>query len=206
MISVVIQAGGASRRMGQDKGLVKLAGQPLVQHVLDRVAHLGDEVCITTNRPQAYAFLGLPTASDPEPGLGALVGLRTALQAVRGDTVLVVACDMPFLEPSLLRHLLSRAGEADVVIPRRNGEFEPLHAVYRRSCLTALEAALARGEARMISFFPDVRLLPIDQAELASYDPEGLSFFNVNTPDDLIRAERHLRAASSQPKEDIHDA
>jgi len=206
MISIVIQAGGVSRRMGQDKGLVQLGGRPLVQHVLDRVAQLGDEVCITTNRPQAYAFLGVPTAADPQPGLGALAGLRTALHAARGDTVLVVACDMPFLEPALLRHLLSRSGEAEVIIPRRHGEFEPLHAVYRRSCLTALEAALARGEARMISFFPDVRLLPIDQPELAAYDPEGLSFFNVNTPDDLIRAERHLQAASSQPTEDIHDA
>ena len=58
----------------------------------------------------------------------------------------------------------------------------------------------------MISFFPDVRLLPIDQPELAAYDPEGLSFFNVNTPDDLIRAERHLQAAASQPTEDVHDA
>ena len=102
--------------MGRDKGLVQLAGRPLVQHVLDRVAQLGDEVCITTNRPQAYAFLGVPTASDPQPGLGALAGLRTALQAARSDTVLVVACDMPFLEPALLRHLLSRSGEAEVVI------------------------------------------------------------------------------------------
>lgn len=205
MISVVIQAGGESRRMGQDKGLVELAGRPLVQHVLDRVGQLGDEVWITTNRPQAYAFLGTPIASDPQPGLGALVGLRTALRAARGDTVLVVACDLPFLQPALLQHLLSLAGEADVVIPRRDGKFEPLHAVYRRSCLTALEAALARGDSRMISFFPDVRLLPVDESDLALYDPEGLSFFNVNTPDDLIRAERQLQAASSQPTEDQHD-
>lgn len=180
--------------MGQDKGLVSLAGRPLVQHVLDRVRPLGDELWITTNRPEAYAFLGVPTASDPQPGLGALVGLRTALQAARGETVLLVACDMPFLQPPLLHYLLSRAGEADVVIPRRGGEFEPLHAVYRRDCLGAVEAALARGDSRMISFFPEVHLLPIDDAELAVRDPDGRSFFNVNTPDDLLRAEHLLLA------------
>lgn len=206
MVSVVIQAGGESRRMGQDKGLVQLAGRPLVQHVLDRVRSLGDELWITTNRPESYAFLGVPTASDPEPGLGALAGLRTALRAARADTVLVVACDMPFLQPALLRYLLSRAGEADIVIPRRGGEFEPLHAVYQRTCLPALEAALARGEARMISFFPDVRLLPVDPPQLAAYDPAGLSFFNINTPDDLSQAERQLLAAASPSMEDSHDA
>jgi molybdenum cofactor guanylyltransferase len=205
MISAVIQAGGESRRMGQDKGLVHLAGRPLVQHVLDRIRPLADDIWITTNRPQAYAFLGVPTAADPQPGLGALAGLRTALNAALGDTVLVVACDMPFLQPALLRYLLSRAGEAEVVIPRRNGEYEPLHAVYRRGCLPALDAALARGEARLISFFPDVRLLAIDSAELVTYDPAGLSFFNVNTPDDLSQAERQLKAISSESTENAHD-
>lgn len=201
MISVVIQAGGQSRRMGQDKGLLLLAGKPLVRHVIDRAGSLGDELWITTNRPQAYAFLGVPTASDPQPGLGALVGLRTALRAARGDTVLVVACDMPFLQPNLLRYLLSRAAEADVIIPRRGGEFEPLHAVYRRGCLGHVESALERGESRMISFFPDVRLLTVEETDLAAYDPEGLSFFNVNTPNDLALAERRLRAASRSPTE-----
>jgi molybdenum cofactor guanylyltransferase len=205
MISVVIQAGGGSRRMGKDKGLVLLAGRPMVHHVIDRVRPLGSEVWITTNRPDAYAFLGVPMASDAQPGQGALAGLRTALQAARGDTVLVVACDMPFLQPALLQHLLDRAGEADIVIPRRNGEYEPLHAVYQRRCLLAVEAALARGDSRMISFFPDVRLLSIEPSELNRFDPDGLSFFNVNTPDDLAEAERLLRAASP-PTEDMHDA
>jgi molybdenum cofactor guanylyltransferase len=205
MITVVIQAGGESRRMGKDKGLVSLAGRPLVHHVIDRVRSLGSELWITTNRPDAYAFLGVPTASDAQPGQGALAGLRTALQAARGDTVLVVACDMPFLHPPLLQHLLDRAAEADIVIPRRAGEYEPLHAVYQRTCLVAVEAALARGDSRMISFFPDVRLLPIEPPELTRFDPDGRSFFNINTPDDLAEAERLLRAASP-PMEDMHDA
>ena len=151
---------------------------------------------ITTNRPQAYAYLGLPMASDPEPGLGALVGLRTALAAARHETVLVLACDMPFVQPDLLTHLLQQADQADVVIPRRGGEFEPLHAVYARACLPRIQARLEGGEFRMISFFPDVRVLAVEEATLTALDPTGLSFFNINTPDDLLRAEQLLNDPS----------
>ncbi len=182
--------------MGQDKGLCLLAGKPLVQHVIDRVRGLGDELWITTNHPEDYAPFGIPTVSDPHPGMGALVGLRTALLAARGEAVLLVACDMPFLNLALLRYLLARAGEADVVIPRRGGEFEPLHAVYARTCREPVQSALDRGQARMISFFSDVRILPIEQSDLDRIDPDGLSFFNINTPQDLAQAERRLRPAA----------
>ncbi|MEW6569361.1 MAG: molybdenum cofactor guanylyltransferase [Chloroflexota bacterium] len=194
MVTVAIQAGGRSRRMGRDKGLVPLAGKPLIQHLLDRVAGLGDEILVTTNRPDDYAFLGVRLASDPVPGAGALAGLHTALEAARGQTVIVLACDMPFVSRPLLEHLLklARQGEAQVVVPRRGREYEPLHAVYARACLAAIEAAQAAGEGRMISFFSRVRVAAVEEDELVRYDPEGLSFFNVNTPEDLAQAERIL--------------
>lgn len=192
MITVAVQAGGRSERMGRDKGLAPLGGRPLIAHLLERVAGLGDEILITTNRPDDYAFLGLRTARDAEPGAGALAGLETALAAAQGETVLVLACDMPFVSRPLLEHLLSLAGRAEAVIPQRGGEFEPLHAVYARACLPAVQAARAAGRRRVISFFDNVSVLAVDEATLARFDPQGLSFFNVNTPDDLARAEAWL--------------
>jgi len=192
MLTVAIQAGGQSRRMGADKGLMPLRGMPLIEHLISRVSGLGDELLITTNNPSGYAYLGLPMASDPSPGGGALVGLHTALSAAHGEQVLVLACDMPFVQRPLLMHLLTLSSEADIVIPRRAGEFEPLHAVYARSCLSAVQEALEGGEKRTIGFFPRVRVLPVEEDELRRFDPHGLSFFNINTPQDLAQAERTL--------------
>jgi molybdenum cofactor guanylyltransferase len=194
MITLAIQAGGQSRRMGRDKGLVRLGGRPLALHVIDSLRPLADDLLITTNHPEAYAAFGVRTAGDPEPGAGALHGLATALEAARGDRVLVVACDMPFVVPALASHLLSLLSEHDAAVPRRAGEFEPLLAAYRRACLPAIQAALAAGQRRVISFFPAIRLRAVDEDELRPFDPAGQSFFNVNTREDLQEAERRLIA------------
>lgn len=190
MLTVAIQAGGQSRRMGRDKGLVLLHGRPLVRHLLDRVADLGDEVLITTNQPEDYAFLGARLIPDRSPGAGALSGLRTALQAAHGDKVLVLACDMPFVSRPLLIHLIELAPQADVVIPRPGGEYEPMHAIYDKGCLPEIEASLKAGDMRMISFFPRVRVLVVEDDVLGRLDPGGRSFFNINTPADLAQAEQ----------------
>jgi molybdenum cofactor guanylyltransferase len=200
MVSVAIQAGGRSERMGGDKALVQLAGRPLITHVLERVAPLGDEVLVTTNSADDYAFLGLRLVEDERPGAGALAGLQTALRAARYDVVLVLACDLPFVCVPLLEHMLRLTSQADVVIPRWRGEFEPLHAVYRRTCLPAVELALAEGPQRMISFLPAVRSTVVEEDQVAAFDPQGLTFFNINTPDDLLTAERIL--ATAPPAED----
>lgn len=195
MISVVIQAGGRSSRMGRDKGLVALAGRPMIAHVIERVGDLGDELLITTNDPAGYAFLGLPTASDAEPGSGALPGLQTALRAARGEFVLLVACDMPFLDRALLAYQLSLAPQADVVVPRWDGRFQPMHAVYRRAaCLTAVTAALDNGEMRMISWYSQVDVRAVPETAVAQYSPDGRTFFNVNTPEELAQAAAWLDA------------
>lgn len=189
MISVAIQAGGPSRRMGRDKALVPLLGKPLIEHVLDRVEGLGAEVIITTNAPEKYSHLNARLASDRHPGRGALAGLQTALHAALGDAVLVLGCDMPFLNLPLLKHLISLSSQADVIIPKRSVGYEPLHALYSSQCLPAVDLALAAGERKVIAFFPHVRVLVVDEPELSRFDPQGLSFFNINTPEDLLTAE-----------------
>jgi molybdopterin-guanine dinucleotide biosynthesis protein A len=177
--------------MGPDKAFALLAGTPLIEHLLAKVEGFGDEVIVTTNRPHAYAHLGLPLFTDPTPGLGALQGLHTALSAAQGDKVLVLACDMPFVQRDLMAHLLRLANQADVVIPKWQNHFEPLHAVYdKAACLPAVEEALAAGEKRVTSILPKVRVLTVEDDELTRFDPSNMSFFNVNSWADLEQAER----------------
>jgi molybdopterin-guanine dinucleotide biosynthesis protein A len=193
VITIAIQAGGLSSRMGSDKAAIKLAGIPLIEHVLARVEGLGDEILITTNHPDEYTYLHKRLVPDLTPGVGVLEGLHTALSAAAGNLVLVLACDMPFVSRPLLKHMLHLANDFDVVIPKHYEMYEPLHAVYRkRICLAAVERALAAGERRMISFLPGLNVHTLDRLGLAHLDPEGLSIFNINTPDDLNYAEQFL--------------
>ena len=197
MLTIAIQAGGQSSRMGRDKGLIPLGGMSLIEHVLHGVEGLGDEVLITTNQPDAYAFLGMRMAEDRQPGAGALDGLLTALEAAHGERVLLLACDMPFVNRALLEHMLAIRTDAEVVIPERGERLQPMHAIYAKSCVGPVSEALENGEKRMISFFPHVRTRIVEQEVLDQYDPDGLSFFNANTPEDLTRAEKLLSELGS---------
>jgi molybdopterin-guanine dinucleotide biosynthesis protein A len=183
--TIVIQAGGESRRMGQDKALLSFLGQPLIQRVIDRVVGLADELLVTTNRPADYQFLGLPLIPDILPGRGALGGLCTALQAASHDCVMVLACDMPFVNPFLLaleRDLLL-AGDVDGVMPRTAAGLEPFHAVYRRAtCLLPAQEALKAGQWRADAWFERVKFRYVEIDEILQVDPQLLSFKNVNTP------------------------
>jgi molybdopterin-guanine dinucleotide biosynthesis protein A len=190
--TIVIQAGGQSSRMQQDKALMPFLGQPLIARQAARLKEAGQTVIVITNQPQAYAFLGLPMYSDLLPGSGLLGGLYTALSVVSSPLMAVVACDMPFLQPHLLlaqRDLLLRE-DADVVVPRSPSGLEPMHMVYRRAaCLPAVQAALEQGERRMISWFRAVRVREMSPEELAACDPQFTSFVNVNTPEEFQAAE-----------------
>ncbi len=192
MLTISIQAGGNSRRMGQDKALLPFAGQPLIVRLVERLRPFADQLIVTTNRPQDYAFLSLPLYPDVKPGLGALGGLLTALQAAQMPYVGVVACDMPFAHGGLLRFGASylERHRADVFIPQSAQGLEPLHAVYRReTCLPAVEAALQRGKRRMIAWFADVHVVTAGRALWGRWDEEGVLFWNVNTPDEFRAAE-----------------
>lgn len=196
MLTLVIQAGGESKRMGKDKALVEFLGQPLIQRVIERLSHLADEVLVTTNRPEAYYFLGLPLFGDVYPGRGALGGLYTALHCAQHPLVAVVACDMPFASATLLaaeRDLLLTSG-SDAVIPQTRDGSEPFHAVYRReTCLPAIQRAIATDRWRVDSWFGDVRLRWMTVDEIAAYDPDGRAFWNINTPQELREAEALAR-------------
>jgi len=193
MLTIVIQAGGESRRMGQDKALLPFLSQTLIERVVERVRPLADELLVTTNQPEAYGFLGLRLVPDLFPGRGALGGVYTALKSAAHPLVAIVACDMPFANPGLFaaeRDLLL-SSEADITIPFSGEGLEPFHAVYRReTCLPASEAALKAGNWRVDSWFGKVKVRILQPDEIQQYDPQFLCFRNVNTPEELTEAER----------------
>jgi molybdopterin-guanine dinucleotide biosynthesis protein A len=193
MLTVCIQAGGESSRMGEDKALKTFLGRPLIQRVVERLSSVADEMIVTTNRPGDYAFLKLPLFSDLRPGRGALGGLYTALASAEHPLVAVVACDMPFASATLLEAASSLLleKEVDVVIPRSEEGYEPLHAVYRRAtCLPAIEAAINADQWKVVSWFPQVKIHTLTSDEIKRYDLLGLAFWNVNTPEEFAEAEK----------------
>jgi molybdopterin-guanine dinucleotide biosynthesis protein A len=202
MLTLAIQAGGASTRMGQDKALMDFGGVPLIEHLLTRLGSLAAETLITANYHAGYRYLGVRLVPDLIPGRGALGGLFTALHAASQPLVAVVACDMPFASRALLvacRDLLIAQPDYDAVIPSSEHGLEPLHAVYRRAaCLPPIRAALDAGQWKAIAWHAQARIHILSPAETARHDPEGLAFANVNTPAELEWARQHLGGQSSR--------
>jgi molybdopterin-guanine dinucleotide biosynthesis protein A len=188
-VTGVVQAGGRSTRMGgEPKALLELGGRRIIERVIDAVRPNVHDLLLVTNTPELYAFLGVPMVPDAHPGRGSLGGIYSGLRAAPGDAAFTVACDMPFLHPGVVRLVVERAGEADVVIPRCGDQLETLHACYGRACLAPIEARLAAGRLKITGFFEEVRVLEIAEAEVARFRDPALVFMNVNTPDELARA------------------
>jgi molybdopterin-guanine dinucleotide biosynthesis protein A len=196
-VTVALLAGGKSSRMGTDKSFVRVLGRPLIEEVLAQVAGLGSETLIVTNRPDDYRYLGLPLFSDVLPDKGALGGIYTALHSATQPYVFCLACDMPFIVRPLLDYFVTLLPDAnaDVIMPRLGAEAEPFRALYARTCLAPIRAALDAGKMRVISFFPEVRMRFVDEPEIDRFDPAHRSFFNVNTPEDLAQARRLAESA-----------
>ena len=197
MLTLAIQAGGKSSRMGQDKALMPFQGVPLIQYVMERLAPIADEIIITTNAPDSYHFLDVPLYPDIRPDRGALGGLYTALSFAKGDFVAVVACDMPFASKQFFltaSKLISESG-ADVIIPQTEYGYEPLHALYRRdACIPPIEAALDADKWKVISWFDQVKVHALSPEESAVFNPDGLTFWNLNTPEDFASAEKNFQS------------
>jgi molybdenum cofactor guanylyltransferase len=192
-LTVAIIAGGKSSRMGTDKSFVPLLGKPLIEQLLSSVGDLGqDETILITNRPSDYAYLGLTMYEDVLPERGSLGGIYTALYHSSQFYTLALACDMPFVNPSLLRHMagLRRGDLFDVIVPRVEGYPEGLHAIYSKACLQPVRERLDADQLKVIGFYERVRVRYLDEAECQRFDPKGLSFYNVNTPEELADAQR----------------
>lgn len=191
MISVAILAGGQSRRMGQDKAFLKVGQQMTIERVIARVRHLTDDLIISTNSPDQYRQFGWRMVGDVYPGKAALGGIYSAIRAARHQHVLVVACDLPFLNARLLQYMAGMAHTADVIAPLINPpQPETTHTIYSKSCLPAIESRLQANRLRIIGFFGEVNVRYLDRAEIVRFDPELHSFINMNTPEDWERVKK----------------
>ena len=178
--------------MGQNKALILFLGKPLIQRVIEQVTTIANEMMIITNDPTEYEFTGLTLVADRLPGHGVLGGLYTSLIEAKQPFVASIACDMPFVSPSLLKieYDLLLAENVDVVIPESASGLEPLHAIFRRdTCLPFVEEAIQQDERRLIGWFHQVKVRIMSRAEVAAVDPDERAFININTPADLALAE-----------------
>jgi len=187
-ISVIVLAGGASQRMGSNKALLP-AGEheTLVGRVVANLRVLSDDLILVSNSPELYADLPVRHAADQFQGAGPLAGLHAGLLAARHPWVFVAACDMPLVDHRLVRYMMILTTGHDAVVPRIGESVEPLHALYSRACLPAIEARLLNDQRRVISFYPDVRVRYVDASEIAIFDRAGRTFSNANTPEDWER-------------------
>jgi molybdopterin-guanine dinucleotide biosynthesis protein A len=188
-----ILAGGLSKRMGTNKALLRLQpGAPtLIEIVAARLREAGLEggLLVVANAPEDYTFLGLPVVPDEIPNSGPLGGILTALHHSIYERVLVVACDMPLLNPALLAYMARLPTSADVVIPRWTGHnglprLETLHALYTRRCIAPILKRIQAGQLSIHGLLDDVYVHYVEEEELRALDPDLNSFRNINSPGD----------------------
>lgn len=199
-ITGVILAGGESRRMGSDKSLLPIQGARFIDHVYSRMAALFEEVIIVTNSPDLYNEIDCRKVPDIYYAQGALAGVHSGLAHAKQEQVFVVGCDMPFISAAVVQQICSHADEGDLVIPHSSSGHEPLHALYSKSCLPAMEKVLDAGQKRIMLFFDRVKLVELPASEIRHLDPQEQSFQNINTPEDYFRLRGTLiRSVETEP-------
>ena len=184
-VTGVILAGGKSSRYGTNKAFAKINGIPLIENVIRVMRSLFQDLVLITNTPDEYAYLELPMYEDLIEDLGPIGGIYTALNSITNDAGFFVACDMPSLNPGLIRYMVGIRDDFDVVVPKISWKMETLHALYSRRCLPAVKRLIDLREYQTIRFFPVVSVRHVKENEIRRFDPELRSFFNVNRPEEL---------------------
>ena len=191
-VTGVLLAGGQSRRLGRDKAVEPFMGEPLMARVAARLSQVCSQLVVVVAEESRARELPIPAGAkvvtDAYPGKGSLGGIYSGIHASSSQWVVVTACDMPFLNVRLFEHMLSLRPGHDVVAPVVEGRPEPTHAAYSKACLAAIRARLERDQLKITGFFDDVRVRYVPEDEVKRFDPELLTFFNVNNQEDLDRA------------------
>jgi molybdenum cofactor guanylyltransferase len=188
--SAVVLAGGRSSRMGTPKALLEFDGTPLIAHLVRTLRALVHDVVVVAAPEQDLPPLDAAIVRDTVAYQGPVGGLYYGLSAAREELSFVTSCDAVFLSPTVISFLLSQAEDHDVVVPFWEGRFQPLHAVYRKSVVPVLADQLARGDLRPVHLFDHVRTRRVEEPALRQVDPEGATFFNMNSPEDYAEAQR----------------
>lgn len=191
-VTGVILSGGQSSRMGQNKALMRLGERRLIDRVVDVLSEVFTELLLVTNTPDVYADLGLAMAGDIFPHKGSLGGIYSAIHHAATPYCFVVACDMPFLNTTVMRYMMSQMTGYDVVMPDIEGNTQPLHAIYSKACLIPIQQRLVANRLKIVGFLPDVRVRTVTTDEIQHFDPQLLAFQNLNTPEEFQMAAERL--------------
>ena len=198
--SAIILAGGKSTRLGRDKASELLLGVSLLQRVVTQIEGLAGEIVIVHAAgqalPQIETSASLRVVEDVYADSGPLGGIFSGLSAITSRRALTVACDMPLLQSDLLAGLLLLASDDyDAVVPTNDMYLpEPVCAVYTTRCLPATQSQLGAGALKVALFLDMVRVRYVPPTEWRAWDPDGLSFLNINREADLHRAEALLQS------------
>ena len=187
-IGYIILAGGKSKRLGRNKLNEAIGGITLINRVINVLSAFDGEIILVTaedsSLPDTFTYAKISKVQDLYPGKGMIGGIITGLSASKNFYNLVVASDMPFLSPALIRYMISNAKGNDLVAYKNQNELEPLHAIYSKNCLPILEEIMLK-DRRIFELLGQVKVRYLSPAEINQYDPKKISFFNVNTEADL---------------------
>jgi len=200
-ISCIVLAGGKGIRLGRNKVTVNIGNKSLLQRVVSNLSFLDADIIVVTAKkeplPQNIDYPRLKVIGDVYPGKGSLGGIYSGLKVSDSFHNLVVACDMPFLGRDLIQYMIEVSEDNDVVVPRLGDRIEPLHAIYSKDCIPPIEDLFNQGELQIFRFFPFVKMRYVEEEEINQYDPEHLSFFNINTQKDLKKATEILNGENT---------
>ncbi|MFQ6111893.1 MAG: molybdenum cofactor guanylyltransferase [Nitrospinota bacterium] len=190
-VGALVLAGGKSTRMGTNKSFVTLGGMPLIQIIVEKLARVfEDRVYILTNTPALYKQFRLPMISDRIKDRGPLSGIQAGLSQSPFGHNFFVACDMPYINPTLIGYMTETLKEEfDVTVPLAHGRPEPLHGFYSKNCLPEIERLLESGRCRLTDLFDGLRVRYVSERIVRKFDPHLVSFNNLNTPEDLSKAQ-----------------
>jgi molybdopterin-guanine dinucleotide biosynthesis protein A len=184
----IILAGGENRRMGTDKAFLAIDGRPLIEHILDVFSTLFARTIVVTNTPDRFRDYDIEVTCDVLAIRGPLTGIYSGLLKSTDEYNFVAACDMPFLNPRLISYMGEIAPGQDAVVPAFNGYLEPLHAIYRRGLLAAMEAQIRKQDRRIRGLFDHIQVRYVTEEEIVRFDPLKRSFRNLNTPEEYKEA------------------
>lgn len=199
-MDAIILSGGKQRRMGgREKAFLEIGGQSLIERKVELLSGIFSRIIVVTNNPAAYEHLPVSLVSDEKQGLGPLMGLCCGLEKSESEYCFVTTCDTPFVQEGLIKHLKTAVAGFDAAVPLWHGRYEPLCAVYSRRCIEHIRKTL-ETERKVILFYDKINVNCIDMETVMQFDPEGISFFNINTKENHEEALRTYKRLCG-PKE-----
>lgn len=185
----IILAGGRNTRMqGIDKAFLEIDGEPFIARIIKALKGLVSEIIVVTNTPEKYGKFKVKLAKDDAAGKGPLMGIYCGLKASGAQYNFVVACDMPFIKPALIKFMLDKKRTYDILLYRDSEKFHTLFGIYSKACIPQIEKMIEKSELRVSGIFNKLKLRLLDKKDAESIDPHMLSFLNINSPAELKAA------------------